>query len=98
LKSRSRDRAALALTAALLGGCKEERGSTYACDCSVLTDFDDGTTTSVTVCAPSDERAPAFAHGCAQTSAPAPVEKCVCRLEKKASGCEVGACQRRPRE
>lgn len=100
---RARSRALCALvTAALLpafaSGCREERGSTYACRCSFLTDFDDGSTQEVAVCAPSEERAPDFARGCAQAGAPAPVERCACRLEKSGSGCEVGACVARARE
>ncbi|UQA59207.1 hypothetical protein [Polyangium aurulentum] len=99
---RPRSRSALAkaalLPALLLGGCREERGSTYLCSCSFLTDFDDGSTQEVTVCAPSDERAPGFASGCAQEGAPAPVERCSCRLEKSGAGCKVGACASRSRE
>jgi hypothetical protein len=102
-RSRSRARSALVLAALLCAfafatGCKEERGSTYACRCSFLTDFDDGSTQEVTVCAPSDERAPDFARGCAQAGAPAPVERCSCQLDKSAAGCAVGACASRSRE
>jgi hypothetical protein len=102
--------AALVITAALLpgaSGCREELGSTYACDCSFLTDFDDSSTQAVTVCAPSDDddrddhdRAEAYAGTCAlERGAPAPVERCQCRVEKRGSGCKVGACgNRRPGE
>jgi hypothetical protein len=87
-----------ALYSVLLLGCAKEKGSTYTCACTFLTDFDDGSSHDVTVCSPSDERAPNFARGCAQSAAPAPVEKCSCRVEKKDSGCEVGLCQNKPRE
>ena len=88
----------LALAAPALGaGCEKERGSHYACSCTFLTDFDDNSGSEVTVCSPSDERAPDFARGCAQSGAPAPVEKCVCKVEKGAGTCEVGLCRNRPR-
>jgi hypothetical protein len=79
-------------------GCTKERGSTYTCTCTFLTDFDDGSRQDVTVCSPSDERAPDFARGCAQFAAPAHVEKCSCKVEKKDNGCEVGLCRNRPRD
>ncbi|MRG97982.1 hypothetical protein [Polyangium spumosum] len=88
----------LALAAAVLGsGCEKERGSPYACSCTFLTDFDDNSGSEVTVCSPSDERAPDFARGCAQSGAPAPVEKCTCKVERGAGTCEVGLCRNRPR-
>jgi hypothetical protein len=88
----------LALAASVLGaGCEKERGSHYACTCTFLTDFDDNSAHEVTVCSPSAERAPDFARGCAQSGAPAPVEKCACKVEKEAGTCEVGLCRNRPR-
>ncbi len=81
----------------LSAGCAKERGSTYRCSCSYLTDFDDSATQEVTVCSPSDERATEFARGCAQLGAPAPVEKCACKIAIQSSGCEAGACTNLPR-
>lgn len=77
-------------------GCTRERGRPYACTCSVLTDFDDGTRHVVEVCSPSGERAAEFGKGCAQSGAPAKVEACVCRpIEGPA--CDLGRCVTRPR-
>lgn len=86
-----------ALVAVLGAGCEKERGSPYACTCTFLTDFDDSSGSEVTVCSPSAERAPDFARGCAQSGAPAPVEKCVCKPERGSGTCEVGLCRNRPR-
>ncbi len=88
----------LASAVPVLGaGCEKERGSPYACACTFLTDFDDASVHEVTVCSPSDERAPDFARGCAQSAVPAPVEKCSCKVVKEAGTCEVGLCRNRTR-
>jgi hypothetical protein len=77
-------------------GCERDRGKPYACTCSVLTDFDDGTKHEVEVCSPSPDRARDFGKGCAQSGAPAKVEGCVCRpIEGPA--CDLGRCVARPR-
>lgn len=89
---------ALLLLLTLSAGCAKERGSTYRCTCSYLTDFDDGSTADVLVCSPTDERAPDFARGCAQLGAPAPVEKCSCRMETSKTSCEAGTCTNLPRQ
>lgn len=94
---------AIALVGSLLlsvaiAGCAKERGASYRCSCSYLTDFDDGSIQDVAVCAPSDDRAPDFARGCAQSGAPAPVDKCDCKRNVAAAGgCEVGLCKNLPR-
>jgi hypothetical protein len=83
--------AALFLGAAA-AGCPAERGDVYDCTCTFLTDFDDPSRHEVLVCAPSSERAPAIARGCAQAGAPAPVQGCACR--KAAAGtCALGECR-----
>lgn len=83
--------AAIAAVVALgAAACGEARGSAFACTCNLLTDFDDASKHEVIVCAPSAERAPTIAQGCAQTGAPAPVQGCVCAPRGEA--CSLGAC------
>ena len=77
-------------------GCSE-RGVPYDCACTVLTDFDDPSKHEMRICAPSPERAPAIARGCAQMGAPAPVEKCVCKGVEGGAECRGGECMEAPR-
>lgn len=79
--------AALALTL----GC-QEKGALYHCSCAFLTDYDDGAAQEVEVCAPSAERAPSVARGCAQSAAPAPIQSCTCKPAPSAAPCAAGAC------
>lgn len=66
------------LSALACAGCWAP-GSPYECDCEFLTDYDDASKQSVRVCSANDREAPSVARGCAQLSAPAPVQSCVCR-------------------
>jgi len=86
---------ALVATAA---SCSKEQGHDYACKCTFLTDFDDGSSIDIDVCSPSLERLDGFARGCAQAAAPAPIEACTCTLERADAGCSVGACRLRIRD
>ena len=79
--------AALALTL----GCQEQ-GAAYHCSCAFLTDYDDGSTQEVEVCAQSVERAPAVARGCAQSAAPAPIQECTCKPATSSRPCRAGEC------
>jgi hypothetical protein len=81
---------ALALSSALVA-C-DDKGASYACTCSFLTDFDDASSESVVVCASSPERAAPMARGCAQSAAPAPVQSCRCAL-RGGPVCRDGACE-----
>lgn len=82
---------AVATLAIALLACAAE-GRPYACGCTYLTDFDDGSKADVEVCAPSAERAPAVARGCAQSGAPAPVQACSCAPVPSGPPCKAGAC------
>ncbi len=87
--------AVAAVSPALFGvvaGCAEE-GRFYACTCEVVTDFDDASKLDVEVCAPSPERAPAVGRGCAQTGAPAYVQRCACAPMASSAVCRSGACK-----
>jgi hypothetical protein len=86
--------AAVLAAALILGGCRSEQGSPYRCDCSFLTDYDDAATIAVSSCAPSPELASAIARGCAQSGAPAPVDKCSCEPDAERAGvvCRVSDC------
>jgi hypothetical protein len=95
--ARARLARALASAAGLgLGACRPE-GAWVACECTFLTDFDDTSATHVEVCAPSVERADEVARGCAQSAAPAPVERCACAAAPVAASerCAVGDCRAR---
>lgn len=83
--------AALLVALRAAAGCRDEPGRPYACSCAFLTDFDDASSLPARVCAPSAERAPAIARGCAQTTAPAPVQECTCRPAEGAP-CAGRAC------
>jgi hypothetical protein len=82
----------------LVASCSKERGQEYACKCTFLTDFDDGSSIDVDVCSPTPERLDGFARGCAQQAAPAPIEACTCKLERRESVCEAGSCRLRMNE
>jgi hypothetical protein len=84
--------AAAALVALAMGGGCRERATSYDCACTYLTDFDDASKQAVSVCAPSPERAPDVARGCAQASAPAPVQTCECR-SAGGPACEGAGCR-----
>jgi hypothetical protein len=86
----------LLLAALSLASAACEKGNRYDCSCSFLTDYDDASKQLVEVCAPSLERAAAFAKGCAQSGAPAPIQACVCR-PGGAEPCRAGACSTNPR-
>jgi hypothetical protein len=95
IKVRVKVRAAAALAAALtLAACRSEQGSPYRCDCSFLTDYDDAATIAVRSCAPSRDLASTIARGCAQSGAPAPVDKCSCEPDAERAGevCRVSDC------
>lgn len=91
-------RLASLLIALVVAGCPKERGQDYVCKCTFLTDFDDGSSIDINVCSPTLERLDAFARGCAQQAAPAPVEACTCKLENADANCEAGACRLRVHE
>lgn len=75
---RVRARRALALAWALgVAGCKAD-GAPFACQCDLLTDYDDAQKESVKVCARSAADAPSVARGCVQLVAPMPVQSCTC--------------------
>jgi hypothetical protein len=61
-----------------LAGCKNE-GAPYACECDMLTDYDDANREAVKVCAANERDAPAVARGCAQLANPMPVQSCACK-------------------
>jgi hypothetical protein len=82
---------ALAMVAS---GCKAEAGVPWQCTCTFLTDYDDPSRHEVEVCAPVRERAEAQARGCAQSGAPAPIQRCECQPLAGAA-CAVGACRAR---
>ena len=88
--------AALFITSS--AACSKEQGNDFICSCTFLTDFDDGSSVDVAVCSPSLERAGDFARGCSQSAASAPIDKCVCKLERANTSCDVGACVQRARE
>lgn len=85
---------ALALVVSLgLAACASE-GAPYACECDMLTDFDDAHQEAVKVCARSPDDAPSVARGCAQLAAPMPVQSCKCAPAKDApSPCREGCLQ-----
>lgn len=95
--SREVSRAAAFLMAAALAlassGCREQ-GSYYRCTCSFLTDYDDAASLSVAACSPSRELASSIGRGCAQSSAPAPVQSCACEpdRERASVACRSGDC------
>jgi hypothetical protein len=75
---------AFALASVLgLAGCKGE-GAPFACECDMLTDYDDPHREAVKVCAQSVRDAPSVARGCAQLVAPMPVQSCSCAPAKDA--------------
>lgn len=79
-----RTRPLFALVIALgAAGCRSE-GVPFACECDMLTDFDDPHREAVKVCAKSDHDAPGVARGCAQLAAPMPVQSCKCAPAKDA--------------
>jgi hypothetical protein len=82
----------------VVAACSKEQGQDYACKCTFLTDFDDGSSIDVNVCSPSLERLDGFARGCAQAAAPAPIEACTCKLERSDASCSAGACRLRVHE
>lgn len=75
--------AAMVALALALVACKRE-GAPYACECDMLTDYDDAHRASVKVCAASVESAASIAEGCAQLADPMPVQRCSCRAETSA--------------
>ncbi len=85
---------ALALAASSgLAACASD-GAPYACECDMLTDFDDAHREAVKVCARSSEDAPSVARGCAQLAAPMPVQSCTCAPARDApSPCREGCLQ-----
>ncbi len=87
--------ASSALAVFMLIGCSKEQGHMYACKCTFLTDFDDGSSIDVDVCSPSYERLDGFVRGCAQQAAPAPIEACLCGTEHSSVPCDVGSCRLR---
>lgn len=77
-RPRVRARRALALAWALgVAGCKAD-GAPFACQCDLLTDYDDAQKETVKVCARSAADAPSVARGCVQLVAPMPVQSCAC--------------------
>lgn len=85
--------AACSLAAALAGAaCGRREGRPFACDCAFLTDYDDGSKVSIEVCVAVSEPSEPAARGCAQSGAPAPVERCDCRPLDPPTPCAPGAC------
>lgn len=74
-------------------GCKNapEKAATkrFACTCAFLTDTDGASSLSLQVCAAPEARDEA-ARGCAQTAAPATVERCNCQATEGA--CDEDQC------
>jgi hypothetical protein len=84
---------ALALASTLAAGCRSE-GAPFACECDMLTDFDDAHKETVKVCARDASEAPSVAQGCAQLAAPMPVQRCACSPAKDAPPtCKEGCLQ-----
>jgi hypothetical protein len=95
--ARTPEKIAILVAAALaLGGCRRDEGALYRCSCSFLTDYDDTLEIKVRSCSPSREQADTIARGCAQTTAPAPVQGCVCAVDEARAGvaCRAGDCDR----
>ena len=80
---------------AVLGACRRDAADAAPCECRCrfLTDFDDLSEQSVTVCAASAAQAGEMARGCAQSAAPAPVQACDCAALPSPSACRPGACE-----
>lgn len=80
------------LALALLVGCGRGEGRAHVCECSFLTDFDDPSHVVVEACAGSAVEANDVARSCAQSGAPAPVERCTCAPSPSNSACPEGQC------
>jgi len=75
-----------------LTGCEgeaNEPAKRFACTCAFLTDTDGASTLKLEVCA-SPEAHDDAARGCAQTAAPATVQRCDCRATEGA--CDGDLC------
>jgi len=57
-----------------------------------LTDRDDGYRVQVEICAADEERAPSLAKNCAESGAPAPIQRCACAAVAGGPRCKEGAC------
>ena len=84
--------------AALLAGlglaCEPEPGAPFVCSCTFVTDFDADSKIEVEVCGPPAAEVVADqAKGCAQSSAPGPVQTCDCRPVGDLYACKVGTCR-----
>lgn len=78
-----------AVGAIAIAACSHE-GAPFDCECSMLTDYDDGWKLTARVCAADAREAPEVARGCAQLGAPAPVQSCACRAVEPAATCRHG--------
>ena len=79
----------IALLAA--AGCAKD-GTSYACSCDYITDYDDAYGVKVSICAATDERAPQLAKNCAEQGAPAPIQRCSCAADTTGKKCKEGEC------
>ena len=76
-------------------GCARD-GTGYACTCELLTDRDDIFNVQVDICAANDQRAPGLAKNCAESGAPAPIQRCACVAVTDGPKCKEGACKLKP--
>lgn len=90
---RARIRAGAILLLGLAAGCEgapeKAASKRFACTCAFLTDTDGASSLSLQVCAAPEARDDA-ARGCAQTAAPATVERCDCQATEGA--CDGDLC------
>jgi hypothetical protein len=78
-----------------VAGCSRGPGveaQRWGCDCTFLTDMDDSSAQKIEVCESTKERAEAAAVGCAQSGAPARVERCSCAAVAGGPACRAGDC------
>lgn len=83
---------ALAVLCALGVGCRAREGRAHRCTCSFLSDYDDDWEHTLVACGDSPEHAAAVARGCAQASAPAPIQHCRCEPAPELPPCKNETC------
>lgn len=87
--------AALATLTSLVtaaGGCRAREGQAFRCTCSFLSDYDDDWEHSLVACGDGPEHAASVARGCAQASAPAPIQHCRCAPAPELPPCRNETC------
>jgi hypothetical protein len=90
--SRSRRSRPSPRSSPMAGGCRAREGQAFRCTCSFLSDYDDDWEHSLVACGDGPEHAASVARGCAQASAPAPIQHCRCAPAPELPPCRNETC------